>query len=109
MAIYKYERELDKMRLINSSVNYEIANANKFFYQEDLPVRECMRKLLDKELVSADFRNNPYDSKEMINKWISNQTRYQINDFLSDDNVHEDTKLILVSYPMVDYNLYVHE
>ena len=97
LRMYTLEAGFEKMRALNASANYEFNNVNKFFYQEDLPVRECMKLLFKEELESLNFKNDPYFAKQIINEWVSNQTKYQINDLLSDNAVHEDTKLILVS------------
>lgn len=96
LQMQKLEAEFEKMRALNSSVSYELNNVNRFFYQDDLPVRDCMKGLFQNELHSLNFKNDPYSAKQFINGWVSNQTKYQINDLLSEGDVSEDTKLILV-------------
>lgn len=97
LRMYTLEAGFEKMRALNASANYEFNNVNKFFYENDLPVRECMKMVFKEELESLNFKYDPFLSKQIINEWVSNQTKYQINDLLSDSDVHEDTKLILVN------------
>jgi serine protease inhibitor len=94
---FRMESEFEKMRSLNASVSYELNNANRFFYQKTTPVRECMKSLFKDELYGLDFKNDAANSKKFIDDWVSNQTRYQINDLLANADIPEDTKLILVN------------
>lgn len=94
---FRMESEFEKMRSLNASVSYELNNANRFFYQQTTPVRECMKSLFKDELYGLDFKNDAANSKKFIDDWVSNQTRYQINDLLANSDIPEDTKLILVN------------
>lgn len=94
--MHKLEAGFEKMRALNASANYEFNNVNKFFYQDDLAVRDCMKLLFKEELEALNFKYDSFSAKQIINEWVSNETKYQINDLLSDNDVHEDTKLILV-------------
>lgn len=97
LQMYKMEAKFEKLRALNASVSYELNNVNRFFYQDDLPVKSCMKAIFDNELYSMNFKNDAQFAKNIINEWVSNQTKYQINDLLSDGDVSDETKLILVS------------
>lgn len=95
---YILEREFQKMRFANGSSGSELNIANRIFYQNSLPVRECMKWLFKDDIYGVDFQTNPYYAKDFIDNWVSNQTKYQINNLLANADLSENTKLILVSY-----------
>lgn len=97
LQAFKLDSEFDKMRLLNGSVSYEVRNVNRFFYEQSLSVRDCIGKLFQDELAPLDFKTQPSQSVQQINEWVSNQTKYQIKEILSNSDLSEDSKLVLVS------------
>lgn len=97
LQAFKLDSEFDKMRSLNGSASYEVRNVNRFFYEKSLSVRDCIGKLFHDELAPLDFKDNPAQSVQQINEWVSNQTKYQIKEILSDSDLSEDSKLVLVS------------
>lgn len=101
---FKMDKLMEKWRSLNASVDYELNEANKFFYEKTLSVRPCMKTLFEDELDGVDFKNNKGEAKQFINQWVSNQTKDQINDLLSSD-IADETKLILVNGIFLNLNI----
>lgn len=91
------DTEFEKLRSLNGSSSYEMSNANKFFYERTLPVRECMKSVFTDEMAALNFKEQAEEAGHMINNWISNITRHQIDEILSEQDVDSNMKLILVS------------
>jgi len=88
---------MEEWRSLNASVDYELNEASRFFYQWDLHVRPCMEAEFKDELERVDFKSDPEKARQFINEWVSNQTSYQINELLGAADLEDDTKLVLVS------------
>lgn len=97
LQLFRIESEFEKMRFLNASVSYELNNANRFFYQLNIPIRDCMKSLFKNELYGIDFKTDVMQSKKFIDDWVSNQTQHQINDLIANIHVSQQTKLILVN------------
>lgn len=93
---FRIDSEFEKMRFLNASVSYELNNVNRFFYQLNIPIRDCMKSLFKNELYGIDFKADVTQAKKFIDDWVSNETQHQINDLIANIDILEETKLILV-------------
>lgn len=89
---------MEEWRSLNASVDYELNEANRFFYESTLPVRPCMKSVFKDELEPVDFKTDIQLAKQFIDLWVLNQTRNQINNLLENADLADETKLVLVSY-----------
>lgn len=108
LQLFRIESEFEKMRFLNASVSYELNNANRFFYQLNIPIRDCMKSLFKNELYGIDFKTDVMQSKKFIDDWVSNQTQHQINDLIANIHVSQQTKLILVRIVRMIYLFLFH-
>lgn len=76
---------------------YKFNGANKIYYSSDLRIRDCMESLFNSELESLDFKNDPVNAVNHINKWVESQTNGMIADLLPGDAVDQETRLVLVN------------
>lgn len=96
MNAYRVEKIIQKVRTSNTSSNYEFLNANRLFVSNKLQVRDCMQNLFQNEIVPTDFVTDPKAALDTINGWVAKQTKNQIKDLLSADNINGATQLVLV-------------
>ncbi len=84
-----------------STANLSIANA--LFARDSLSgFKEAYLNLL-KDKYLAEVQTDSFESPENINKWVSNKTRNQINNFL-DDNYLNGKDFVLINTLAIDMN-----
>lgn len=59
--------------------------------------RDCINEIFTDELESLDFKNQPEESANVVNKWIESATSGQIKDILSPGDLSEATKAVLAN------------
>ena len=81
--------------------NYQLAVANSLWGQKGYPFK---KEFLDvgatkygAGLFDVDFKSEPDKARQVINKWVEGKTNAKIKDLLTEPDVKDDTRLILVN------------
>ena len=75
-----------------------LTSANSFWIQKGFPILESYKKHMstyDAEILHADFRHQPKQSKKRINTWVKHKTNGLIQDLVK--RIHPDTRTILIN------------
>ncbi|ROT64350.1 putative serine proteinase inhibitor [Penaeus vannamei] len=75
--------------------NYTINSANRIYFDQSIPVRECVGKVLDDKVKLIDF-NRPDAAAADINAFINAETRGKIPKLIEPSFV-EDAKMVLTN------------
>ncbi|XP_037362342.2 antithrombin-III isoform X3 [Talpa occidentalis] len=79
----------------------ELVSANRLFGDKSLTFNETYQDISEvvygAKLQPLDFKENAEQSRETINKWISNKTEGRITDVIPPDAINELTVLVLVN------------
>ena len=78
-----------------------LAIANRLFPQSGYDFRDSFRSLV-KQFYGApfeplDFRRNPDEARQHINKWVDDQTRDRIRDLIPPNGLNAATRLVLAN------------
>jgi len=75
--------------------------ANSLWGQEDYPFLQdfldTVIRSYDSPLRRLDFFRDPEGSRNVINQWVSDQTRDRINDLLKSGDIKRETRLVLAN------------
>lgn len=96
MQVYKLEKLYQSMRALNSSYGYSFSSTNKMFINENIPVKACMESIFQQELTKMNFENGLEASKS-INAWVEKETKNNIKDLISPEQIDSRTQLILAN------------
>lgn len=77
--------------------NYTFRMANKLFFQEGETITECIKKLLNSEIMTVNFASAPEAARTLINSWVKQQTGGMIEEIVSSGLVDSSTRLVLVN------------
>ncbi len=91
-------RELDsKINIPNT--NYTLNLANALWVQKDYPILpeyfEALQKYYSAKAENLDFKNNPEESRIVINKWVEDKTAQKIKDLLPKNSISDLTRAVL--------------
>ncbi|XP_004688553.1 PREDICTED: antithrombin-III [Condylura cristata] len=79
----------------------QLVSANRLFGDKSLTFNETYQDISEvvygAKLQPLDFKENAEQSREIINKWISNKTEGRITDVIPPDAINEFTVLVLVN------------
>ena len=80
---------------------YELTTANRLWGQAGFdflpPYRTLTREKYGAGLEEMDFRADPEDSRQTINRWVEQETRDRIQDLLPGGSITPDTRLVLTN------------
>uniref|UniRef100_A0A8D9ACM7 Antichymotrypsin-2 n=2 Tax=Cacopsylla melanoneura TaxID=428564 RepID=A0A8D9ACM7_9HEMI len=96
MQVYKMEKYYQTMRGLNSSYGYTFTSANKIFINDQLTVKPCMTDIFQQELQPMSFANG-LEAAKVINTWVEVETKNNIKDLISPDQVDSRTNLVLAN------------
>lgn len=94
---YRVLRFWYHLRAIDAQSNYTFKMANKLYFDKNENVKDCMERYFSTEIKMVDFAGKPEESRELINRWVSEQTNDKINDMIPPGMVDSTTRLVLVN------------
>ena len=94
---YLFERAFQAIRDQDPNLGYELTHANKFFFDNSLPLSQCLQLVLQDELEAVDFAGNSGKALKQINQWVEDKTRSKIVDFLPPGAIDGSTKVALAN------------
>ena len=78
-----------------------LETANSFWSQTDYPFHDSYKKLLHDrflaELFTADFKGKPADAVKAINQWCANQTRDEIKEIVSAEDMNALRRMVILN------------
>lgn len=76
----------------------QVNSVNRLFVSINQTVQDCMVELFNDEIEMVDFSEKKLsEAAEIINKWVANKTRNNIQELISPDSLNPGIQLILVS------------
>lgn len=78
-------------------VQYDFELANRVFFDNAEPIRECMTDIFDNDIQMVDFADNAEAVRQKINQWVEKITKDKIKDFLTPELVNSQTRMAIVS------------
>ncbi|KAA0712161.1 Antithrombin-III [Triplophysa tibetana] len=79
----------------------ELISANRLFGDKSMIFNEAYQNISEKvygaKMMPLNFKENPDDSRKVINEWIANKTEDRIKDTLPEGSIDSDTILVLVN------------
>ncbi|XP_055375067.1 serine protease inhibitor 88Ea-like [Condylostylus longicornis] len=75
----------------------EFASADKIYVGLDTPLRDCIKDIFTDEIENVNFQEKPEECRKQINKWVSDLTKNEIPEFLSQGDVSSQTNMILAN------------
>ncbi len=91
----------DAIKASTGGVGSEFAFANSLWIKKNFRINNSYSSLLKESygctVNETDFNGDPAASRELINRWISHQTRGKISDLLSPSQVTSSTTLAMVN------------
>ncbi|KAF4529448.1 hypothetical protein B566_EDAN014224 [Ephemera danica] len=97
MEAYQMERFFQGTRAANGTPSYELSSANRLYFRERQPLRQCIQDLFREEIQKLDFENKSDEARQTINSWVSAQTKNRINDLLPSGTITPATNVVLVN------------
>ena len=96
-----YEQNLEIMLKFLQLESITLETASKLFPEKSFSVSEDFNEKCQKyyraKTESLNFAENPEDSREAINRWVEEQTKGKITDFLPGGSITNSTKLVLAN------------
>lgn len=81
--------------------DYTLKSANGLWVQKNYPIKPTYQNTLANnylaQVTNLDFIGQPRQATNIINNYIANQTNQKIQDLLSPDAIHADTRVILTN------------
>lgn len=93
---YLYERAFQTIRDADPDLGYELAHANKFYFDRSLALNKCLKVVLQDELEAVDF-GNAKKTRNVINGWVERKTHKKIKDLLPEGAIDGNSKVALVN------------
>ncbi len=82
-----------------NNTNYEMSTANSAWMDDDFPILKEYKFILMNyyfsNVTNVDFRNNPSKACDMINNWVSNNTKGKIDNIVSESDITSYTRFVL--------------
>ena len=78
-------------------VKYDFELANRVYFDNAEPIRECMTEIFDNDIQMVDFADNAEAVRHKINQWVENITKDKIKDLLTPELVNSQTRMAIVN------------
>lgn len=70
------------------------------FVSTEEPMRDCVLKILDKEIEKINFANETESSRKRINSWVYKNTNEKIKEILPKGILNSNTRMTIVIHPI---------
>ena len=85
----------------NKDARLQLYSANRLWVQADWRLQPAYLSVLTGSYRSSsgvmDFRNQPNEARDTINRWVANETRQHIKELLPSDVVTRQTRMVLTN------------
>ena len=96
-----FARMFNLLKESASKGDYELSVSNTLWNEKTYKFKESFYDVLDSyyyaKSTPLDFLNNPEEQRELINDWVSQNTKEKIKDILPRGSITNDTRLVLAN------------